>query len=89
VVQELDPEGKDDALRKMVVIGHSQGGLLTKLTAIDSGDRFWDRVFKVPIDRSTSHPIRASCSGAASTTNLCLSSPSRLHLHAAPRSPFI
>ena len=39
------------ALRKMVVIGHSQGGLLTKLTAIDSGDRFWDRAFNVPIDQ--------------------------------------
>ena len=51
VVQELDPEGKDDALRKMVVIGHSQGGLLTKLTAIDSGNRFWDRAFTVPIDQ--------------------------------------
>ena len=37
-VKELDPEGKDAALRRMVVIGHSQGGLLTKLTAIDSGD---------------------------------------------------
>ena len=51
VVQELDPAGKDSALRKMVVIGHSQGGLLTKLTAIDSGDRFWDRLFNVPIDQ--------------------------------------
>ncbi len=51
VVQELDPEGKDTALRKMVVIGHSQGGLLTKLTAIDSGNHFWDRVFTVPIDQ--------------------------------------
>jgi len=51
VVQELDPEGKDSALRKMVVIGHSQGGLLTKLTAIDSGNRFWDSIFNVPIDQ--------------------------------------
>jgi pimeloyl-ACP methyl ester carboxylesterase len=51
VVEELDPEGKDAALRKMVVIGHSQGGLLTKLTAIESGDRFWDRAFTVPIDQ--------------------------------------
>jgi pimeloyl-ACP methyl ester carboxylesterase len=40
-VQELDPEGRDAALRQMVVIGHSQGGLLSKLTAVDSGDRFW------------------------------------------------
>src|SRR5262249_25305927 len=40
-LQELDPEGKDLALRQMVVIGHSQGGLLTKLTATDTGDRLW------------------------------------------------
>ncbi len=37
-VASLDPEGKDAALRQMVVIGHSQGGLLTKLTAVDTGD---------------------------------------------------
>jgi pimeloyl-ACP methyl ester carboxylesterase len=51
VVQELDPDGKDEALRKMVVIGHSQGGMLTKLIAIESGALFWDQSFKVPIDR--------------------------------------
>jgi triacylglycerol esterase/lipase EstA (alpha/beta hydrolase family) len=28
----------------MVVIGHSQGGLLTKCTAVDSGDAFWRNV---------------------------------------------
>jgi pimeloyl-ACP methyl ester carboxylesterase len=51
VVNELDPEGRDEALRKMVVIGHSQGGMLTKLTAVDSGERFWDQSFKVPLDQ--------------------------------------
>jgi pimeloyl-ACP methyl ester carboxylesterase len=40
-IQELDPEGRDAALRQMVVIGHSQGGLLTKLTATDTGDQLW------------------------------------------------
>ena len=40
-VRELDPEGRDPALQQMVVIGHSQGGLLTKLTVVDSEDRFW------------------------------------------------
>ncbi len=43
-VQRRDPEGTNAALRQMVVIGHSQGGLLTKGTAIDTGDRLW-RVF--------------------------------------------
>jgi len=51
VVRELDPEGKDEALRKMVVIGHSQGGMLTKLTAVDSGSRFWEQSFKTPVDQ--------------------------------------
>ena len=40
-VAELDPEGKDPGLKQMVVIGHSQGGLLTKMTAIDSGMQLW------------------------------------------------
>ena len=38
LVKKLDPEGKDPALRQLVVIGHSQGGLLTKATAIHTGD---------------------------------------------------
>lgn len=36
---QIDPQGKDAALRQMVVIGHSQGGLLTKLTAVETGER--------------------------------------------------
>jgi pimeloyl-ACP methyl ester carboxylesterase len=39
---ELDPERRDRALRRMVVIGHSQGGLLTRLQVVSSGTRFWD-----------------------------------------------
>jgi pimeloyl-ACP methyl ester carboxylesterase len=56
VVHELDPEGKAPALRQMVVMGHSQGGLLTKLTAIDSGTRFWDNLSKAPLDQLTMEP---------------------------------
>jgi hypothetical protein len=41
---EVDPEEVDPALRRMVVIGHSQGGLLTKLQVIPSGTRFWDNL---------------------------------------------
>ena len=41
-VAQLDSEGTDAALRSMVVIGHSQGGLLTKMTSVSSGTRFWD-----------------------------------------------
>lgn len=37
-VAQLDPEGKDPALQEMVVVGHSQGGLLAKLTAVYTGE---------------------------------------------------
>lgn len=49
-VESFDPQGKDPALRRMVIIGHSQGGLLARLTAIDSGTRFWDNLSKKPLD---------------------------------------
>ena len=38
VVAQLDPDGTDPALHQMVVIGHSQGGLLTKMTRDRSRD---------------------------------------------------
>lgn len=38
-VASLDPEGKDPALSQMVVVGHSQGGLLANFTAVATGDR--------------------------------------------------
>jgi pimeloyl-ACP methyl ester carboxylesterase len=50
VVTDLDPDGRDPALRRMVVMGHSQGGLLTRLMVTDSGDRFWANVSDVPFD---------------------------------------
>jgi hypothetical protein len=55
-VTELDPEAKDPWLRQMVVIGHSQGGLLTKLCVIDPGTIFWDSVFKVPPEELDINP---------------------------------
>jgi pimeloyl-ACP methyl ester carboxylesterase len=46
IVKELDPEDKDAGLKQMIVMGHSQGGLLTKMTVIDSEKRLWP--FTVP-----------------------------------------
>ena len=43
-VAKLDPQGTNAALKDMVVIGHSQGGLLTKSTAVDTGDVMWRMV---------------------------------------------
>ena len=50
--KELDPERRDAALRQMAVIGHSQGGLLTKMTVVNSGTRFWDNISKEPFEQA-------------------------------------
>lgn len=50
-LKEFDPDQQDPALQQMVVIGHSQGGLLTKLTAIDTGNRLWDLISDKPFDQ--------------------------------------
>ena len=50
VLSEIDPLGEDEALRRMVIIGHSQGGILTKLMATRSGNRFWENITKEPFD---------------------------------------
>jgi pimeloyl-ACP methyl ester carboxylesterase len=49
-VKSLGGVQADPALGEMVVIGHSQGGLLTKLISIDSGTKIWDAVSDKPVD---------------------------------------
>lgn len=41
LVADLDPAGTDPGLKNIVVAGHSQGGLLTKMTVIDTGMQLW------------------------------------------------
>ena len=49
-VARLDPEGTDPALRRMIMIGHSQGGLLVKMQVISSEDQLWNAVSRKPLD---------------------------------------
>lgn len=56
ILAELDPKGEDAALQRMVMIGHSQGGLLTRLMATSSGTRFWDNVSNVPFEQVEMKP---------------------------------
>ena len=39
--QTLDPENQYLALDQMVLVGHSMGGLVSKLQTVDSGNEFW------------------------------------------------
>jgi pimeloyl-ACP methyl ester carboxylesterase len=50
-LRRLDPDGHDPALRNMVLVGHSQGGLLAKMLVIDSGSRLFDAFSSRPIDQ--------------------------------------
>jgi pimeloyl-ACP methyl ester carboxylesterase len=50
-VAAFDPGGTDPALQRMVLVGHSMGGLIAKMTAQDSGMAVWNSVFTVPPDQ--------------------------------------
>jgi pimeloyl-ACP methyl ester carboxylesterase len=49
--EQYDPDGSDPAFDRMVVIGHSLGGLLAKLMVQDSGSHLWKTVSARPADR--------------------------------------
>jgi pimeloyl-ACP methyl ester carboxylesterase len=50
-VETFDPEHKDPAISKMVLIGHSMGGLLSRMMVQDTGNELWNRILTVPPDR--------------------------------------
>ncbi len=49
--QALDPGGTDEAFDRIVVVGHSLGGLVAKMTARTTGLRLWETVSTKPLDR--------------------------------------
>jgi pimeloyl-ACP methyl ester carboxylesterase len=53
---ELDPDNLDPAMDQMVVIGHSQGGLLTKLTVVRTEDKIWRSLSDTPLDQMDIQP---------------------------------
>lgn len=52
-------KGDDRNLNRMVIISHSMGGLITRSSVTDPGTKFYDAVFKKPIDQlKISEPSR-------------------------------
>jgi pimeloyl-ACP methyl ester carboxylesterase len=49
-IKKWDPEGKDPALKNIVVLGHSQGGLLARYTAVETGDALVKAVLGKPLN---------------------------------------
>jgi pimeloyl-ACP methyl ester carboxylesterase len=54
--REFDPGGTDAAFDRMVVVGHSLGGILAKMMAQDSRTRLWQTVSNRPVDRIAGPP---------------------------------
>ncbi len=54
--QTLDPHRQSARLDQMVLVGHSMGGLISRLQTIDSQDRFWSLVSNGQIDQLQGQP---------------------------------
>ena len=55
-VRHCDPQGQDPAMRNLVLVGHSMGGLHAKLQVVAPGDQIWQAVAKVPFDQIRLRP---------------------------------
>lgn len=47
----VDPRREHVAVDQMVLVGHSMGGLVSKMQSVDSGVAFWDQVSELPIEK--------------------------------------
>ena len=62
--------GATPALDQMVLVGHSMGGLVSRLMTVDSGDDFWHLVSTQPFDTAQGPPgdPRRAASGSSSSS---------------------
>jgi hypothetical protein len=48
LTRQIEQDAPDPALSRMVLVGHSMGGLVAKMQITSSGDRLWQAVANVP-----------------------------------------
>ena len=56
VRRKFDPDGSDGACDRMVLVGHSMGGLLTKMMVHECGTRLWQVISDRPVDELAGDP---------------------------------
>lgn len=56
----LDPEGDDPARSRMILIGHSMGGMVARLLCADSGGVLWSAAFTAPPELMQADPGRVA-----------------------------
>lgn len=54
--ETLDPAGTDEAFDRSILVGHSMGGLLSKMMVQDSGPTLWDAAIDCPPERLVATP---------------------------------
>jgi hypothetical protein len=52
----LDPAGENSRLNELVLVGHSMGGLVSRLQTLESGDEFWRVVSDKPLEELKATP---------------------------------
>ncbi len=52
----LDPDHLEPALDEMILIGHSMGGLLSRMQVASSGTNFWDLISDTPFSKAKMDP---------------------------------
>jgi pimeloyl-ACP methyl ester carboxylesterase len=50
-VETTDPHGADASLRSIVLVGHSMGGIISKLQVVESRDQLWRTVAARPLEQ--------------------------------------
>lgn len=53
---KLDPQRRSPALDQTVLVGHSMGGLVSKLQTVDSGNQFWRTLTDKPFTELQAEP---------------------------------
>jgi pimeloyl-ACP methyl ester carboxylesterase len=53
---KFDPEDSDAAFARMVLVGHSMGGLLARMMVVESGTRLWRLISDRPVDELAGEP---------------------------------
>jgi len=56
LLQVIDPTGSNPAMQRMVLVGHSMGGLVSMLQTLDSEDHLWRMVSDKPFEQLKADP---------------------------------
>ena len=55
-IHHLDPKNENQALKRMVLVGHSMGGLLSRLQVVYSDDKLYSGLCRVPFNELQGKP---------------------------------